>query len=73
MSTQSEVEDAIMACWGTVEDIELLYHNHGDRDPQMTVDEVSNTLLGLMSLHDMRSQKCFALFQKLVNEEDKNV
>lgn len=69
MKTQFELEQAIMACEGTKDDMELLYYNYGDRNPPMTEDEVSNTILGLISLHEMRSQRCFELFEKFIGEK----
>lgn len=65
-----DLEQAIMAMWSTQDDLELLYYAHGDRSPAMTNDEVANSLLGLISIHEMRSQKCFELFEKYVKEKN---
>jgi hypothetical protein len=52
--TQGDLEDAIQLVWQTSDDLELFFKYHGDAPEPMTEDEVSNTLLGLKQLHDMR-------------------
>jgi hypothetical protein len=63
-----DLEQAIMSMWGTKEDLELLYRNVMDRSPEMTTDEIANVLLGLISLHDMRSQQCFEIFENVCRQ-----
>ena len=55
--TQSDLEDAIHNTWQTADDLKLFYEHYGNAPRPMTEDEVSNMLLGLYSLHEMRSQK----------------
>ena len=50
----SDLEDAIMQCWQTSDDLELFFKYHGDAPKPMTEDEVANGLLGLKLLNDMR-------------------
>jgi hypothetical protein len=52
--TQSDLEQAIMQCWQTSEDLELFFRYHGDAPKPMTEDEVANGLLGIKLLNDMR-------------------
>ena len=63
-----DLEQAIMSVWGTKEDLELLYSNVMDRNPEMTTDEIANTLLGIISLHSMRSEKCFDIFENVCHQ-----
>ena len=55
--TQGDLEDAIHTAWQTADDLKLFYEHHSDAPRPMTEDEVSNMLLGLYSLHEMRSKK----------------
>ena len=52
--TAGDLEQAIMQCWQTSDDLELFFRYHGDAPTPMTEDEVANTLLGLKLLNDMR-------------------
>jgi hypothetical protein len=52
--TAGDLEQAIMMCWQTSEDLELFFRYHGDAPKPMTEDEVANTLLGIKLLNDMR-------------------
>jgi hypothetical protein len=53
--TAGDMEDAIQLLWQTSDDLELFYKYHGDAENPMTADEVANTLLGLIQLHNMRA------------------
>ena len=52
--THFDLEDAIYKVWQTADDIETFFKYHGDAEKPMTEDEVSNTLLGIKQLHEMR-------------------
>jgi len=52
--TAGDLEQAIMMCWQTSEDLELFFRYHGDAPTPMTEDEVANALLGIKLLNDMR-------------------
>ncbi len=52
--TAGDLEQAIMQCWQTSDDLELFFRYHGDAPTPMTEDEVSNGLLGIKLLNDMR-------------------
>lgn len=51
-----DLEDAIYKAWQTSEDLNVFYKHHGDYERAMTEDEVSNTILGIKQLHDMRME-----------------
>ena len=57
MTDRFDLEQAIMLAWQTSDDIDLLFHHHGDAPRPMTEDEVGNALLGIKVLHDMRMEK----------------
>lgn len=66
--TRFELEQAIMSCWNTSEDIELLSSNVLEGD--ITDDDISNALIGIEKLHDMRCRKVFEIFEELISNGD---
>lgn len=62
-----DLEQAIMAAWGTKEDIELLTKQYLD-GPEMSEDDVSNMLIGIAALHDARCQELFRQFEESIKE-----
>jgi hypothetical protein len=63
-NSRFELEQAIMSCWNTCEDIKLLSNKVLDGD--LTDDDISNTLIGMEKLHDMRCERVFDIFEELV-------
>lgn len=64
-----DLEQAIMAAWGTSEDIRLIWEQYYDGKEKMTEDDVANLLLGLQRLHDLRCQKLMDLFEQSIKEK----
>lgn len=60
-----DLEQAILAAWTTKEDIDLLYERFFD-GPPMTEDEVANLLIGISAMHQLRCQKMFDIFERLI-------
>jgi hypothetical protein len=58
------LEQAIMEVWHTKDDIENLYHSMDI----MTEDQRMNYLLGLMEIHEARSNKVFNIYETLLSE-----
>lgn len=63
-SSRFELEQALTACWGTKEDLEMVYEEALEGDSSK--EDLANALLGLARLHDMRSAKAFRIFEELV-------
>jgi hypothetical protein len=59
-----DLEDAIMKVWQTSDDLNMFFKHHGDHPKPMTEDEVSNMILGIKNLHDMRMEFLFDLYKK---------
>jgi hypothetical protein len=57
-----DLEDAIYKAWQTSDDLDMFYKHHGDYERSMTEDEVSNMLLGVKQLHDMRMEALMDMF-----------
>jgi hypothetical protein len=54
--TYIDLEDAIYKAWQTSDDLNLFFKHHGDHPEPMTEDEISNMILGIKQLHDMRME-----------------
>lgn len=61
-----DLEQGIMRMWGTADDLELLYSNVMEKE--MSKDDIANALLGLISLHNMRGEKCFGVFENVCRD-----
>lgn len=59
------LEDQIMQCWNVTDDIEMVYHTEGLYQDQ---DRMMNVLLGLHELYNIRFQRMFDTFEKMVHE-----
>lgn len=72
MSDRFDLEQEILECWKIVEDIKLLDKNvlegkvEGDN---LTQDEISNYLLGLESIYELKFQRMFNTFSTLVSQK----
>ncbi len=65
-----ELEQYVLAMWSTKEDIDLLAHRFMDSRASMTEDDIANALIGISTLHDMRSQRAFDLFEDMVKDKE---
>jgi len=71
MTDRFDLEQQIMNCWTIIEDIKLLDKNvlEGKLEGgEMTKDEISNYLLGLESIYDLKFQQMFDTFSNLVKQ-----
>jgi hypothetical protein len=59
-----DMEQEILRVWGLKEDLELFHEKFLDGSKPMTEDEVSNTIAGLITMTDLRCEKCFSTFEK---------
>jgi hypothetical protein len=70
MTDRFDLEQQIMNCWNIIEDIKLLDKNVLEgkiEGGEMTNDEISNYLLGLESIYDLKFTQLFDTFSTLVN------
>lgn len=63
---QFDLEQAIQACWSTKEDLELIYEEA--LEGESSKEELANALLGLVRLHDLRSQRAFRILEELIHD-----
>lgn len=69
MSDRFDFEQALLRCWGTVEDINLIAERHMDSpDGPLSEDDLSNLLLGVANIHNARCARLFEMFERMVHE-----
>lgn len=56
-----DLEQEIMKCWEIVEDLNIIYHAHGDKD-----HELANVLLGLRTLYSLKFERLWDTFEDCV-------
>lgn len=61
-----DLEQSIMSCWGTKEDISLISERFLE-DEEMSKDSIFNALEGLAALHDLRCKKLFETFELMIS------
>ena len=63
---QFDLEQQIMAMWGTKEELELFLDYYIDGPKEMTEDEVHNIVYGIACMHHLKSDKAFRTFESLL-------
>jgi hypothetical protein len=63
-----DLEDEIMKVWATVDDVKTLHWAFLDRREQMSEDEVSNALLGIEALMQLRCEKLFEVYSQILRK-----
>ena len=65
------LEAEIMCVWNTKDDLESITHRMmDDPDGPMSEDEITNVLVGLSELHDIRCKKLFNVFESMVRNKN---
>ena len=63
------LEEQIQNVWQTKDDLNAITERiYDDPDGPMTEDELTNVLIGLIELHDIRCKKLFNVFETMVKE-----
>ena len=68
MTDRFDLEQQIMKCWNITEEIQLLNENVLEKDG-LTKDEISNFLLGLATIYEMKFDKLFDQFSEMVQDK----
>ena len=68
MSTQFDLEQRIMQCWNIIDDIRVVYTRHLDGEKPLTEDELSNILIGMEQLYDIKFYNLMSTFEKFLKE-----
>lgn len=64
MKDRFDFEQQLMECWHVVDDLDTLCEGVLEHD--MPPDDISNVLLGMKTLYDLKFQKMFNTFEELV-------
>lgn len=67
MSDRFDFEQQILKCWNITEEIQLLNEQVLEND-ELTKDQISNYLLGLHTIYEMKFDKLFTQFENMVKE-----
>lgn len=68
MTKRFDLEQQIMDCWQVVDDLKVLFENVVE-DENLTKDSISNVILGLEELYQMKFDKLFRTFEQYIKEE----
>lgn len=68
MSDRFDLEQQIMKCWNITEEVQLLNEQVLENDT-LTKDQISNYLLGLHTIYDMKFEKLFEQFSDMVKDK----
>ena len=68
MGNRFDLEQQILDLWKITDDLELVYQRVMDRG--MTTDEVANVLLGLVSLYNLKFDRCWETFENCVSKKE---
>lgn len=68
MTDRFDLEQQIMNCWSVVDDIKTLHKQFMDNGP-MTEDQVSNYLLGLETIYQVKFEHLFEIFEQLIKDK----
>jgi len=67
LSERFELEQQIMNCWSVVDDLDTLFEEVCEND-EFTQDQISNILLGLKELYQLKFEKLFRQFEQSIRE-----
>lgn len=70
MNINFELEQKIMECWRVVDDLETL--NVAVLDKNISIDEISNIIVGLKHLYNLKFDDTFKLYEQSIKEKCKN-
>lgn len=66
MTTRFDLEQAIMDCWHVVDDIKTVSNRAGS----LTPDQLSNALVGIETLYQMKFEDLFEKFESMISHKD---
>jgi hypothetical protein len=69
LSERFELEQQIMNCWNVVDDLYTLFEEVCEND-ELTQDQISNILLGLKELYQLKFEKLFRQFEQSIKETE---
>ena len=68
MADRFDLEQSIMKCWNITDDIDMLCESILENE--MSQDDISNVLIGLKALYDVKFDRLFRQFEELLAQGD---
>ncbi len=68
-TTQFDLEQAILDTWHVTDDLKVVYESLMEGRLKCDVDNVVNILMGMEKLYQLKFEKSFGLFEKLLAEQ----
>ena len=68
MANKFDFEQQIMSAWSVVEDLKILHEGVVEKD--LTTDQISNILLGMQELYQLKFNILFQTFETLVRNKE---
>ena len=68
MSDRFDLEQQILDCWHVTDDLNMLLDHIMESD-NLDKDRVSNIVLGMEALYNLKFQRCFDTFETLLQEK----
>lgn len=68
MADRFDLEQQILGCWGITDEIKLLNEQVLEND-NFTKDQISNYLLGLETIYNLKFEKTFNTFETLIKDK----
>jgi hypothetical protein len=64
-----DLEQLILRAWSTSEDLDLVSWKMMDCEEKPSEDEIANMLLALKTIHELRMNKLWQCFEKLIQNK----
>ena len=61
-----DLEEEIMKVWQTEDDLDAVVHRMMEDPDPLPNKEIANLLISVSKIHDLRCQKLFDIFEKMV-------
>ena len=68
MSDRFDLEQQILDCWHLTDDLGLLFE-HVMESEELDRDKLSNIILGMKELYQLKFDRCFNTFETLVEQK----
>lgn len=71
MSDRFDFEQQIMNCWNITSELKVIseYVLESDEEHIKKIDKISNMLIGLEQLYDVKFDNMFRMFEQLIQEK----
>ena len=67
-----DFEQQLLDCWNITKDIKTVYEGVCDSNPALTHDQITNALIGLETLYELKFNKLWAMFENGVHQRSIN-